>query len=280
MMADSRVLDERFLSHGNNIRQKERIATKPADLELCREVRRAYDRWAHVTESALEAPPDWAAAVAALNEYVDFAKIVEKRSRMFNWRSDFAGSIIPEFLYKAFVSSFQARALSALFSTRESIVELSLSSRKGAGWHVRKKNQDLCIGLTEEEVGGSQSALRFIVPHIVFEVKTNIDINKLNGLDFSAERLKRTFPSAKYVLVTETVDFSLEDNYAAGAIDEIYVLRRQLRSASRRQKEPLKEDVIRLLVEDVTEEVAKASTVRGHVYERLEDGRLIRFQPL
>ena len=107
------------------------------------------------------------------------------------------------------------------------------------------------------------------------EVKTNIDINKLNGLDFSAERLKRTFPSAHYFLVTETIDFSLNNNYAASFLDEIYVFRKQVRSAARRKKEPLQFDVFEKLLNDVISLVKQGSLAKGHVYDRLELGRLI-----
>jgi hypothetical protein len=114
-----------------------------------------------------------------------------------------------------------------------------------------------------------------LVPSIVFEVKTNIDINKLSGLDFSAERLKRSFPGAKYFLVTETVDFSLSDNYASTSIDEIYCLRKQMRSAARRDRAPLQHEVFESLLRDVTDIMAAQMITRGHVYERLESGRLI-----
>ena len=110
---------------------------------------------------------------------------------------------------------------------------------------------------------------------IAMEVKTNIDINKLNGLDFSAERLKRTFPTSKYFLITETIDFSLEQNYASGSIDEIYTLRKQVRSQARREKKPLEADVFVQLQADVVEIVKKASSTMGHVYDRLDVGKLI-----
>ena len=75
--------------------------------------------------------------------------------------------------------------------------------------------------------------------------------------------------------MTETIDFSVDDNYVAGSIDEIYVLRRQLRSISRRTKEALQAEVFASLVDDVVQVMQKANMDRGHVYDRLVHGRLI-----
>jgi hypothetical protein len=131
------------------------------------------------------------------------------------------------------------------------------------------------VGLRRERVVHPDGEESFVVPLIAIEVKTNIDINKLNGLDFSAERLKRTFPSAKYFLATETIDFSLANNYASGSIDEIYALRKQVRSQARRIKACLKHDVFEHLVSDIVNIMQKASRHPGHVYDRLAIGKLI-----
>ena len=171
--------------------------------------------------------------------------------------------------------SLKGVGISPLFSTRDSIVEVSLSGGAGGGWDVRRKNQDLCIGLRRERIVRDAGDETFVVPLIAMEVKTNIDINKLNGLDFSAERMKRTFPAARYFLVTETIDFSLSANYSSGSIDEIYALRKQMRSQARKLKRPLEHDVFEQLQADVLSLMKKASEILGHVYERLEHGRLI-----
>ncbi len=267
-------MDDKLLSHYNNITQKERIADTQSRIERVREVREQYA----LLDSALsfgEVQSGWLdAPVDALNQYLDFVKLVEKADSFFNWRSDFAGSVIPEFLYRMLSFRLSKAGITGYFSTRDSVVELTLSGFLDGGWTVRRKNQDLCMGLRHETmiIGGKE--VTFVVPVIVFEVKTNIDINKLNGLDFSAERLKRTFPSARYILVTETIDFSLDENHA-GDIDEIYVLRKQLRSVSRKTKHPLHANVFEELAEHVFDVAFKASATRGHVYDRLDSGRLI-----
>ena len=267
--------DNRMLSHGSNIAQKVKICTSSKLRAICQEVQEKYRRFVEgiVLEEILEG--NFENSIGTLNEYVDFVKEVEKSDKFFNWRSDFAGSAIPEYIYRVIHSRLDRDGIAALYSTRSSVVEMTLAGTTAGGWDIRRKNQDLCIGLRRETLPSEGGNIDFIVPQIAFEVKTNIDINKLNGLDFSAERLKRSFPAARYILVTETIDFSLSDNYAAGSIDEIYVGRRQMRSLARRAKGPLQPDVFRQLVDDVALLMKKASLDRVHVYDRLVHGKLI-----
>lgn len=275
-LTDSPIMfDPHFLGHGNNIAQKLRSAPDDRLRKLCEDVQDRYDAWVSNIFLNEVCSGDFESSVAALNEYVEYTKAIEKAERFFNWRSDFASSVIPEYLYRITAARLHQDGIAALFSTRSSVVEVTLASNAVDGWNIRRKNQDLCIGLRTASLPVGSRTENFVVPQIVFEVKTNIDINKLNGLDFSAERLKKSFPAANYMLLTETIDFSLNDNYAAGSIDEIYVGRKQLRSNARRNKAPLCSDVFRELVEDVSSIMRKASLDRGHVYQRLTHGRLI-----
>lgn len=264
-----------YLSHLNNIVQKSRTAPDEVIKNLCKEIETRYNLYVSKISEAEVLQGNLSACVLAVGEYLDYAKEIEAKHSFFNWRSDFASSILPEFLYRILGISLIGVGISPLFSTRNSIVEVSLSGGAEGGWDVRKKNQDLCIGLRNERIvrGGVEES--FMVPLIAIEVKTNIDINKLNGLDFSAERLKRTFPAARYFLVTETIDFSLKANYASGSIDEIYALRKQVRTQARKSKATLKHDVFEHLQKDVVRLMKKANETMGHVYDRLENGKLI-----
>lgn len=270
--------NEALLSHKNNLNQKRRLTDDKDHQALCDNIEERYQAYVSCLLDKDIAAGNLAPAVAAVGEYLNYAKWVEKEYSRFNWRSDYAGSVLPEFIYRVLGQYLAGQQLAPLFSTRDSVVEVSLSGNAGGGWNVRRKNQDLCIGLRHEQVLKNGVEETFVVPLIAIEVKTNIDINKLNGLDFSAERLKRTFPSAYYFLVTETIDFSLDQNYASGSIDEIYVLRKQVRSQARRNKDDLKTDVFVRLVADVSEIVKKSSAALGHVYDRLPTGRLIHVQ--
>lgn len=267
-------LDPKLFGHANNIAHKRKTASTAAQKEVVEHVAAQYEILLKALEWS-EPKPGWLTSpVAALNSYTDTVKAVEKADKFFNWRGDFASSLLPEFLFRVVDHRLSPAGVAPLFSTRDSIVDITLSGYRDGGWTIRRKNQDLCIGLRRDiiKVGGSE--ISFVVPIIAVEAKTNIDINKLNGLDFSAERLKRTFPASKYFLVTETLDFSLNKNYS-GSIDEIYVLRKQMRSVARKSKAVYCADVFEEFADDVARYVMKADISRTHVYDRLKGGRLI-----
>lgn len=265
-----------FMCHANNLAQKRLRAPSGSELgHVVDSAEQQYRKYMSSLDLSQIRAGVLGPAVTAVGNYLDVAKEIEKQHSLFNWRSDYAGSVLPEFLYYILAVTFHGLGIPALFSTRDSIVEVSLSGTAGGGWDVRRKNQDLCVGLRREAVLKNGVRDEFVVPVVAIEVKTNIDINKLNGLDFSAERMKRTFPSARYFLVTETIDFCLTDNYASGSIDEIYALRKQVRSQSRRKKAPLQADVFEMLQSDVVAFIKKATENAGHVYERLLGGKLI-----
>jgi hypothetical protein len=266
-----------MLGHRSNLEHKLRISESANETErtAIRDVWQAYE--AYLADIDWEAITrfDLGNSVEALSRYLEKAKELERSGKFFNWRTDFAASIIPEFLYMMIHSKLAADGLHPYFSKRDSVVELTFAGSGAQPYRIRRKDQDLCLGFSKVDlvVGGEE--IPFVVPSLVIEAKTNIDINKLNGLDFSAARLKRTFPGAKYFLATETIDFSLQDNYAAGSIDEVYVLRKQIRSEARRTKGPLSPDVFSSLLRDVMDLSHRATLQRGHVYDRLERGRLI-----
>ena len=272
-------LESQFLGHKNNISQKVRIA-KGEHAAIAADVFEKYKDF----ESNLQFPDGISdipfGAVKCLNSYVDFAKDVESKHSIFNWRSNFAGSIIPEFFYRYLVWRLSQLKLSAVFSTKDSIVDATFSTTESGGIHIRQKDQDLCVGVRREKLICGGKTYEFVAPAVSCEVKTNIDINKLNGLDFSAERLKRSFPSARYFLITETIDFSLKDNYAAGFVDEVFVLRKQVRSVARRTKAPIEADVVKAAADVMIEILARAWISARHVYDRLPTGRLIRFEEI
>jgi len=268
-------LDESLLVHKSNLRQKQVRAGRPREKELVEIALIDYEKYITGLNQTEIAAGKFASAVASLESYIQAAKRLEKAHKLFNWRSDYAGSIIPEFLYRMIASVAHARGIAPLFTTRESIVEITYSGAVDGACNLRHKNQDLTVGLRTDTIIVRGEAVTFVVPIVVLEVKTNIDINKLNGLDFSAARLKRSFPAARYLLVTETIDFSLTDDYASGSLDQVYVLRKVLRARNRRAVERLQSDVFEALVSDVVNLLKRESDPRGHVYERLRDGRLI-----
>jgi hypothetical protein len=262
-----------MLAHRNNLLRKRQRDLNGADRALLTRAEQAYSCYIDAINFADISAGKYTASVGALERYLGVAKRIERSSPTFNWRSDFAGSIIPEFVYMCVHSVLHGAGVASLFSTRESVVEITQAG--GGVWDVRKKNQDLTVGLDRAKIESRRGVEEFVVPLLAYEIKTNTDRNKLAGLNFSAERLKRTFPGARYFLVTETVDFSLQNCYASGAIDEVYVLRKQLRSNARRKLKPLDPDVFGLLFAATLDVIDRARIGWRHVYERLDDGRLI-----
>jgi len=268
---------ENLLFHKRNIdRKAERVRVSgPKDLvKIARDTYNAYI--AELKRTEIE-QLDFVDAVKSLNKYVDQAKTLESQHNLFNWRSDYASSIIPEFFSRIVDAILAARGIDYYLVTKNAVVDLTVSASRKGGWQIRHKNQDFCIGLRKDSLIVNGKEEEFVVPIVAAEFKTNIDINKLNGLDFSAERLKRSFPEAGYFLFTETIDFSLSDNFASMEIDEVFVLRRQMRSVARKKKDPLDPLVFQAGVEAVLKAVESKSNDVEHVYDRLTSGKLIDY---
>lgn len=264
------IFQDNLLSHRNNILNKFKISDDIDHQNLCGEILIKYNNFIKIFERN-----NLDELIHEANLYLSYIKDIESKYRKFNWRSNFASSFIPELIYRLFSIVLTDLNLPNFYSTKDSIVEISLSPSTDGGWDIRKKDQDLCLGVKKDFYVKNSKLEEFLVPLIALEVKTNIDINKLNGLEYSAERLKKTFPSSKYFLVTETIDFSLDKNYASSQIDEIYVLRKQVRSQARRSKHDLRTEVFLELLLDTIDVVSKANIEHGHVYNRLPKGKLV-----
>lgn len=274
------IFEEEFLSHRNNLLQKQKIAQDAGTAEdkgLVATALKLYDNYLARVDYAAIIRGDFSTSIAALNDYVDAAKKIEKEdSKFFSWRSNFAGSIIPEFVYRAADVTLRKLDLKPYYSKGDSVLEISPDPR-GTGFRIIRKDQDFCVGFSKISVIEAGEEVTLVVPCVAVEIKTNIDINKINGLEYTAKRLKNSFPAARYLLVTETLDFSLLDNRASGPIDEVYVLRKQVRSRARVEggKAPLQPDVFAHLVSDIVGASIRSTQSAGHVYERLDKGRLI-----
>src|ERR1700726_209035 len=93
---------EGMLAHSHNVREKRRF------LGLGTAAEQALGDWAGFAfltflgalDFTLIAEGDLTSATAALNVYSDAAKDAERQSVEFNWRSNYAGSIIPQFIYR------------------------------------------------------------------------------------------------------------------------------------------------------------------------------------
>jgi len=272
--------DEDLLSHKNNLLQKQKIVEGSGtdkQKRLLEQVWVAYEAYVAEINYDAHSDDDYTSSVNALNKYVDFAKAVEKEdSKFFSWRSDFAGSIIPEFIFRAADVQLKKSGLKPLYSKSKAVLEITPDPR-GVGFLIIRKNQDFCVGFSEVTINEGETDVNLLVPCVAAEIKTNIDKNKINGLEYTAKRLKRTFPAAKYILISETLDFSINDNRASGPIDEVYILRKQIRSQARVEggKKPLQPDVFSSVISYIVDVAEKMHIQLGHVYDRLETGRLL-----
>ncbi len=274
-------LDDTHRSHRHNliekIRRAERDPSLAPMLPLARRCLDEFDQIIRMLQETVSNNRPLDPPVTAVSEYVEKLKKLESERTtkvFFNHRSNFAGSVIPEFLYVYISTLMDILGYTAYFSTKDSVVELQFTGLSSKPVIVRHKDQDFCMGLSKQKL--PDSTIDFVVPLIAIEVKTNIDINKLNGLDFSAQCLKRSFPSSKYYLVTETIDFSLSDNFSTLQIDEIFVLRKMTRSQFRRTRSGVYcSDVFEQIANEIISEIEKINSPQTHVYDRLPAGRLI-----
>ena len=75
------------------------------------------------------------------------------------------------------------------------------------------------------------------------------------GIETSVSDLKKTFPLCRYFVITEFPDFDIENqNYANTEIDEIYMLRKQIRGEYRKSgiAKPISIEVIRALIDEAS----------------------------
>ena len=101
-MASIFAVEEAFLSHRNNIVQKTRIAPNGELQGVCSEIERRYNLYLSSIQDSDVLAGHLAPSIEAVGTYLDFAKAVEKEHSFFNWRSDYASSILPEYLYRIF----------------------------------------------------------------------------------------------------------------------------------------------------------------------------------
>jgi hypothetical protein len=104
---------------------------------------------------------------------------------------------------------------------------------------VKTKDVDFLLGadltliirpyIQPSENSSNNKTIKLTVPAVAVECKTNFDKTMLNEAAATAEFLKRGNPYVRYVVLTEYLDFSMEENPRLTKIDQIYILRRMRR---------------------------------------------------
>jgi hypothetical protein len=216
-------------------------------------------------------------ALNFFESYYSFLK--EPENRKFSHQSDFLSSLLPELLYLSYKRIIGPNQGGFEITTQKDItIDLSFLPYNDSSITFKPKRVDLAIIKRIEIIIEGQN-LDFSIPIIALEVKTNLDKNMISGVEYSVERLKRTFPLCKFYLVSELADFAYaKQNYAGTAIDEIIILRKQKRSEVRRNPAKINAIDYQLFeshLNDISSFLNSIETTPTDLKARLATGRLI-----
>lgn len=218
---------------------------------------------------------------ALMHFEVYYSEIKSDKYRIFSHQSDFLSSLLPEFLFMLYNKFVINKHKGFIIETQKDLViDLSFFPYSTSAVNFKSKRVDVAIlkpclfSVNKEKLADFNIAL------VAIEVKTNLDKNMIGGVEYSVQRLKRTFPLCKYYLISELADFAYEkQNYAASAIDEILITRKQKRSEVRRDSDRLKPIDADLMFNHLKEVLQFLETVVEEpviLSKRLKKGKLIK----
>ena len=273
------------LPHYSNLRTKSLAIfngkSKHTDIEIADNLIQLYFKYINnIDNISIDSCENWLLAILPyFEEYYHKIRDPYYKS-LFSHQSDFSSSIFPELLYilyKKFVVS-QYEGLS-VETQKDITIDVSFLPYKNHEIYCKKKRVDVAI-LKPCPLIVNGKEVDFHIPLIAVEVKTNLDKNMISGVEYSVERLKRSFPESKYYLIAEFADFAINSqNYAGSNIDEILIARMQKRSAVRNLKIAINTINVALMVDHI-EEIN--SYLKGKIHqplklkERMTSGKLIK----
>lgn len=199
---------------------------------------------------------------------------------IFGSESDFKTSAIPEFFLRLFIILINHHKATTLEASgqRDIPVELSFDIRSDDLVIPRSQRVDAAIVIKTPLVVADKELVGFCIPVFAAEAKTYFDKNMLSGVDQSAAGMKSTFPHCLYFSIGEFADFELSaHSYAAGAMDEIYILRHQKRADFRKTKvaNPIDANLVTEILTRVETAIINHNKKRPRLDVRLKTGRLI-----
>lgn len=203
----------------------------------------------------------------------------EDGNKKFSHQSDFLSSLIPEFLYQLYLKFVIPKFPDMEITTQKDIViDLSFLPYQELPMVVKPKRVDVAIIKTMPlQVDGLE--VDFNITMVGVEVKTNLDKNMISGVEYSVDRLKKTFPLSKFYLISEFTDFAFEkQNYASSQIDEIIILRKQKRSAVRRDRTLTNEvdaELVNSHINEVLNYLESVINAPESLNTRMQSGKLI-----
>ena len=272
------------LPHGSNLRTKIVKESKRSSKneEPTKEIGILYLAFHEAIKNLdkLEVSKEWISEALKYLE-VYYTHIKSKKFKIFSHQSDFLSSLLPEFFYRMYMKFIISRHGNLIIETQKDLtIDLSFLPYKKTSVNFKSKRVDVAILKPCELILDKKNIGEFNIPLIAVEVKTNLDKNMIAGVEYSVQRLKRTFPLCKYYLVSEFVDFAFyEQNYASSAIDEILIKRKQKRSEIRKDLNKLNPIDFNLMYEHLIEVTNFLEMIIKDpiiLSERLKKGRLIK----
>jgi Bpu10I restriction endonuclease len=212
---------------------------------------------------------------------VYYAEIKSDKYRIFSHQSDFLSSLLPEFLYMLYNKFVISKHKGFIIETQKDLViDLSFLPYSTSAINFKSKRVDVAILKPCLFAVNKKKLTDFNIALVAIEVKTNLDKNMIGGVEYSVQRLKRTFPLCKYYLISELADFAYEkQNYAASAIDEILITRKQKRSEVRRDSNklnPIDADLMFNHLKEVLQFLENVVEEPVILSKRLKKGKLIK----
>ncbi|WP_157973005.1 Bpu10I family restriction endonuclease [Aureibaculum luteum] len=203
----------------------------------------------------------------------------EDRNKKFSHQSDFLSSLVPEFLYQLYLKFVVSKFPDLEITTQKDIViDMSFLPYQELPMVVKPKRVDVAI-IKTMPLKIDDTEVDFNITMVGVEVKTNLDKNMISGVEYSVDRLKKTFPLSKFYLISEFADFAFEkQNYASSQIDEIIILRKQKRSEVRRDISLTKDidiELVRSHIDEVLNYLESVIDAPESLNTRMQLGKLI-----
>ncbi len=203
----------------------------------------------------------------------------EDRNKKFSHQSDFLSSLVPEFLYQLYLKFVVSKFPDLEITTQKDIViDMSFLPYQELPMVVKPKRVDVAI-IKTMPLKIDDAEVDFNITMVGVEVKTNLDKNMISGVEYSVDRLKKTFPLSKFYLISEFADFAFEkQNYASSQIDEIIILRKQKRSEVRRDISLTKDidiELVRSHIDEVMNYLESVIDAPESLNTRMQLGKLI-----
>jgi hypothetical protein len=277
-------LIDKKLPHCSNLKTKalNENTSKGKSAILTKEIVSHYLKYYQAVKKLdkVKDPQKW--IIEALKHFeIYYAELKTDKFRIFSHQSDFLSSLLPEFLYLLYDKFVISQHKEFVIETQKDLViDLSFLPYSTSAINFKSKRVDVAILKPCSFSVNKEKLNDFNIALIAIEVKTNLDKNMIGGVEYSVQRLKRTFPLCKYYLISELADFAYEkQNYAASAIDEILITRKQKRSEVRRDStklNPIDANLMFNHLKEVLQFLETAIEAPVVLSNRLKKGKLIK----